>query len=197
MRDTRDNEGDRMTQDSAGVWKSKMPPKAAGRPDDFQTPAYGWRYVAPFIPKSWGLWESAAGKGSGVRTFREDGFDIFGSDIIEGYNFLDPLLAPSLKFDMTVTNPPYSIKDKWLKRCFEIGKPFALLLPITALGEQKRVAMYRQHGIQLVMPPRRIMFTSPNGTEGKTWFYTAWFCHGLNLPAEINYANDSNPPEGV
>lgn len=170
---------------------SRMPPKAAGRSDIFQTPPYAVRYITPFIPKLWKIWEPACGEGQIVDTLRTDGYDVQGSDIQQGFDFLEPMAACGREFDMVLTNPPYTTKDKWLQRCYDLGKPFALLLPITALGEQKRVAMYKANGIQLVLPPERIMFRSPNGTEDGTWFYAAWFCHGLDLPAQITFAEAS------
>jgi hypothetical protein len=166
---------------------SKMPPKAAGRSDIFQTPPSAVRYITPFIPKSWRIWESARGQGQIVQVLQEDGYSVIGTDIADGFDFTDTLL-PVPEFDCILTNPPYSIKDEWLQRCYGLGKPFALLLPITALGEQGRVKMYRENGIQLVLPPERINFGTPSGEGSGSWFYAAWFCHGLDLPSQISFA---------
>jgi len=163
---------------------SKMPPKAAGRSDIFQTPAHAVRYVTRFIPKNWKIWENACGEGQIVNTLKEDGYQVTGTDVLQGFDFLSPLM-PAPEFDCILTNPPYSIKDKWLERCFEIGKPFALLLPITALGEQNRVKLYGKHGIQVVLPPERINYGTPSGEGEGAWFYSAWFCNGLDLPSQI------------
>ena len=160
---------------------------AAGRPNNFQTlnAAAEVRRLKPFIPAHWKLWEPSCGSGFLVDGFREEGYDVTGTDLETGFDFTDPL-CPAPPFDMIVGNPPFDIKTKWLKRCFEIGKPFALILPIAALGEQKRVAMFKKYGIQIALPPERIEFLTPNGTEGGGWFYSAWFCHGLNLPSQIH-----------
>jgi len=168
---------------------SLMPPKSAGRSDIFQTPPHGVRYITPFIPKHWVIWENACGEGQIVQTLKEDGYQVVGTDIMHGFDFLSPLCTPGIEFDCILTNPPYSVKDDWLERCFDIGKPFALLLPITALGEQTRVAMYKKHGIQVVLPPERINFGTPSGEGSGSWFYAAWFCHGLDLPSQITVAS--------
>ncbi len=162
-----------------------MPPKGAGRSDIFQTERGAVGIVLPYIPRSWTIWESACGQRQIVRDIEDDGRKVVGTDIADGFDFMSPLASAQFQFDCIITNPPYSIKDAWLQRCFDIGKPFALLLPITALGEQGRVAMYRKNGIQLILPPGRIQFTTPNGKEGGSWFYAAWFCHGLDLPSQI------------
>lgn len=166
---------------------SSMPPKGVARPDDFQTlNAEGeLRRLEPFVPKSWKIWECAKGKGYLETGIRSLGYDVFGTDIKDGDDFLSPITAVGRDFDMLWSNPPYKNKDAWLLRCFEIGKPFAMLMPITTLGEQRRVAMYKKYHIQIALPPARIEFETPSEKEGGGWFYTAWFCHGLNLPSDI------------
>jgi len=163
---------------------SKMPPKAAGRSDHFQTPEFEISRLFPYIPKTWKIWENACGAGRIVNALKTADYDVIGTDIMHGFDFLSPLM-PLPEFDCILTNPPFSVKDKWLARCFEIGKPFALLMPITALGEQDRVSMYKKHGIQVALPPGRINFETPSGKGSGAWFYSAWFCHGLPLPGQI------------
>lgn len=167
---------------------SKMPPKAGGRPNKFQTldAPLAVSYVTRFLPKQWKIWECAAGQGRIVSALEAEGFKVIATDLESGFDFTDAF-AQVPDCDMLLTNPPYDIKDKWLQRCFDIGKPFAMLLPITALGEQRRIKMFRENGIQLIMPSERLEFITPNGTEGGGWFYTAWFCHGLDLPSQITF----------
>lgn len=164
---------------------SKMPPKKSGSSDIFRTPSHAVRYITPYIPKEWKIWECADdNEGNIVQTLRADGYEVTGTDILNGFDFTDSLnVLP--EFDCIVTNPPYSIKDKWLQRCYDIGKPFALLLPITALGEQDRVSMYKKYGISVLLPPERINFGTPSGEGSGAWFYSAWFCHGIDLPSQI------------
>lgn len=166
---------------------SKMPPKGPGRSNHFQTlnAFQELSRLAPYIPKDWTIWEPACGQGFLVDALRDLDYSVHGTDISGGFDFTDPLCPQPEKWDMSLTNAPFSIKDKWLRRCYDLGKPFALLLPITALGEQDRVKMYKKHGIQVALPPERIEFKTPNGTEGGSWFYSAWFCYGLNLPRDI------------
>jgi len=143
--------------------------------------------LLPFIPKNWRIWESACGTGNIVKTLEEEGFDVIGTDILHGFDFLSPLAATP-EFDCVLTNPPYSVKDDWLDRCYALEKPFALLMPITALGEQYRFKLYKKHGIQLVLLPERVNFETPSGEGSGAWFYCAWFCHGLTLPSQIAFA---------
>lgn len=166
--------------------KSKKPPKASGRPDGFQTPYWAIDSLIRFLPENCNIWECAQGKGKIVTRLEEHGFDVIGTDIMAGFDFLSPLIPPP-DFDIIVTNPPYSIKDEWISRCYEIGKPFALLMPITAMGEQERVRMYKEHGIQVLLLPKRVDFETPSGEGSGAWFYCAWFCWKL-LPEPICFA---------
>ena len=55
---------------------------------------------------------------------------------------------------------------RYFKRCYETGKPFALLLPVSAIQGIKRGAMFNEHGkVVLILGSLR-------------------FCHGI-LPQEL------------
>ncbi len=166
--------------------ESRMPPKAKGRSNHFQTPAGEVERLFPFLPKDWTVWENACGAGQMVASLQGGGYKTVGTDILSGFDFLSPLCPPDFQYDCIITNPPYTLKDEWLARCYELRKPFALLLPATAIGEQERVRMYKKHGISLALPPRRINFGTPSGKKGKSWFYAAWFCWGIELPSQIH-----------
>ena len=110
------------------------------------------------------------------------GFTIFGSDIKMGEDFIT---SNRDDFDCIVTNPPFSIKDKWLEKCYSYGKPFALLLPLTALEGKFRHKLYKKHGIQVILFDGRVQYRGHN--SGSCWFASAWFCYGLNLPNQLNF----------
>lgn len=80
-----------------------------------------------------------------------------------------------------------SLKDKFLARCYELKKPFALLMPLTALEGKKRGELYRKYGIQLIIPNKRINFETPSGDGSGAWFQASWFTWGLNLPKDLMF----------
>ncbi len=82
---------------------------------------------------------------------------------------------PDFEFDMIITNPPYSFKDEFIAKCYEYGKPFCLLLPITSLEGIERGRMYRKNGIELLVFDRRCNFIYDNAKKSN-WFNTSWFC---------------------
>ena len=135
--------------------------------------------LIPYLEKDWIIWECAWGKGSLAKHLKKKGFNVIGNK--------EDFLIANRKFDVIVTNPPYSIKDKFLERAFFQGKPFAFLLPLTALEGKKRGELYRKYGIQLIIPNKRINFETPSGKGSGAWFQVAWFCWKLNLPKDLMF----------
>jgi hypothetical protein len=164
---------------------------AKGSSDNFQTPPEAIRMLLDGlgeerIEKKSTIWDPCCGEGLLVEELKRQGFNTIGTDIQEGVDFLDPSSTDTYRdFEYIITNPPYSLKDDFLFRCYELGRPFALLMPITALGEQFRLTLYKQHGIQVILPPKRINFKTPSGKGKGSWFYTAWFTHGFDLENDL------------
>jgi hypothetical protein len=156
-----------------------------GRSDEFGTPKEAILPLIPYLKKNWTIWECAWGSGSLAKHLRRKGFWVEGEAFKD---FLDINLEMDKKgFNCIITNPPYSLKEEFLKRCYEIGKPFALLMPLTALEGKKRGALFKKYGIQLLIPNRRFNFETPSGMDSGCWFATAWFCWKLNLPKDLNF----------
>ncbi|MCW3054126.1 MAG: tRNA (adenine-N6)-methyltransferase [Chthonomonadales bacterium] len=171
--------------------------RAPGRPDDFQTPIWAMDPLWPFLKAGWRIWEPACGKGNLVRAMCDRGFAVTGTDVTHGSDFLT---SEFTEFDCLITNPPYSIKDAWIERCYGLGKPFALLLPFTALEGKRRQAMFREHGVEVIILPHRLDFETPTGrTDGRAWFPTAWFTWGLNIGQALTFWEEptAEPSEAV
>jgi hypothetical protein len=89
-------------------------------------------------------------------------------------------------YDIIISNPPYSIKDKVIKRCYELNKPFALLLPLTTLQGKNRFK-YFSDGIEILAFDSRIGFYTKgyeNGVKEGNWFASAYFCKNV-LPEKL------------
>jgi hypothetical protein len=144
------------------------------------TPEYATEMIVPYLHGT--IWECACGEGHMTKVFRKHGLEVIESDIAFGQDFLT-MEVP--KCDYIVTNPPYKHKDAFLERCYTLGIPFALLLPLTALGAQKRVSLYNEYGLEMLVPDKRIHFIYPTAKD-TTWFHSAWFCHGV-LPEKLMF----------
>ena len=154
----------------------------ANKSNDFQTPHEALIPLLPYLPKR--IWECACGMGILAIALKSWGFDIIATDTNTGQDFLT--WTPDKEYDCILTNPPYTLKDQFLKRCYELSKPFALLLPLTTL-EGKRQKLLKEHGIEIVLLNKRVNFFTPSGQGTGSWFATAWFTNGLNLGKQLNY----------
>jgi len=155
-----------------------------GHNDEFYTPEIAVEMILPFIPKHMTrIWECTAIKESKiVKVLRENGYTVIPTHIKDGCDFLK---FEPVDYDLNVTNPPYSIKDRFLKRAFELGKPFMFLLPISTLEGVGRIRMFQNNHIQLIIPDRRFSFFP--GRDFGHWFQTSWFTWGLNLGKDMNF----------
>jgi hypothetical protein len=160
------------------------PPLMQGNRNDFQTPAFAINPLLPYIKKDWIIWECACGKGNLIKAFNNKGYKVIGTDILNGDDFM--MWQPE-NYDCIITNPPYSIKQDFLERAYNLGKPFAFLLPLTTFETQKRQSMFKKYGLEVIFLDKRINFETPSGKGSGSWFATAWFTNGLNIGKELNF----------
>lgn len=160
------------------------PPMKTVSADDFQTPSIALKSLLPYLKKEWVIWECAEGKGNLTRALKEEGFEVVGTDILSGDDFL--IYQPE-KFDCVITNPPYSCKQKFLERAYSLHKPFAFLLPLTTFETQKRQKQFKKYGLEVIFLDKRINFETPSGKGSGAWFAVAWFTNGLNIGKELNF----------
>jgi hypothetical protein len=165
----------------------QYPNMKSGSPDHFQTDPVALNPLLKFLFPFRIIWECAAGKGKLVKKLEDAGHIVVPTDILTGQDFLscDPYVH-----DAIVTNPPYTIKDAFLQRCYELEKPFALLLPLTTFDSRKRRLMMKKHGVEVVFLPNRVNFETPNGMGSSSWFATAWFTKGLNIGQQLTFTDE-------
>lgn len=172
--------------------------KGQGHSDNLQSPAWPFISLLNSLPKPLDglVWEPACGKGNVVNLLQNMNIKCCGTDIEGGIDFLQPWRVGDGPqdtipyFDYIITNPPFSLKNEFLARCYEYKKPFALLLPITVFDDKERRAMFKEHGMQLVALPKRVDFEFPGGVyKEKPHFYCSFVTWGFNFPSDITYAD--------
>ena len=123
------------------------------------------------------IWECTDfGSSNITRILKECGYNVISTHINDNFNFLTD--TPNFEFDYIITNPPYSLKTEFLKRAFELGKPFAFLLPLTTLEGVERGKLFRKYGIKVIVLDKRINFMK---NKKNIWFNTSWFCWKFGL----------------
>jgi hypothetical protein len=145
--------------------------------DELKTPTWVLDYILPHVPENWVLWESAPGwecelvQGIADRDF--------GVVAIEDDYFEATPWKHDTAWDMQLTNPPFSIKKKWLERAEDLGMPWALLLPVFTFGV--RGCHEYLEDAEVVFLPRRVDFTG----GGAPWHACAWFTKGLDIGKQL------------
>lgn len=146
--------------------------------DELYTPNYAIEPLIKYLPKNIKIWECTDyGFSNITKELKKNGYEVI-STHKENFDFLNDKV--NFDFDMIITNPPYSLKDEFLKRCYDYNKPFALLLPLTALEGVIRGEMYRKNSIELLVFDKRVDFNGKN----QCWFNTGWFCYKI-LPQQL------------
>lgn len=121
-----------------------------------------------------------------VQTFREKGYDVILSNLVNNQDFFT--YVPSKNFDIIISNPPFSKKDKVLDRLYALKKPFAILLPIASIQAQDRFVNFRK-GLELLAFDKRIDYHTrgdfQNYRKGNH-FASGYFCKDF-LPEKLMF----------
>lgn len=101
------------------------------------------------------IWECAYGDGAISEVLKENGFNVYSSDIIDrGYgDILDFLSDHNRTTSNIVTNPPYKYALEFIQKgleCVPNSGKIALLLKLNFLEGQKRKKFFKQY------PPKKI-----------------------------------------
>jgi len=144
--------------------------------DECYTPIEAVLPLLPYLDKTLTYYDCTSNISSNIVDFLiSNGFYCIAST---GKDFLVDDIPSGV--DVVLTNPPYSKKDKFIQRCYDINKPFALLLPVSSIQGQKRGELFDIYGIELLVLNKRIDFTG----KGSPHFGVAWFCNNL-LPKKL------------
>jgi hypothetical protein len=96
------------------------------------------------------------------------------SHITEGKDFFK--YEPK-KWDIIVSNPPFTNKRKFFERALSFKKPFALIMSNTWLNDSAPKQLFMENDLQMLMFTKRMKFISPDGRENnKITFSSSYFC---------------------
>lgn len=93
------------------------------------------------LPSETRIWEPACGDGRMVRVLQDAGYEVVGTDIQSGVDFLT---TPFIECDWIITNPPFNKAAEFIQRCLDYERPFALLLKSQYWNAAKRFNLFKQ-----------------------------------------------------
>ncbi len=149
-----------------------------GNNDEKLTPKYAVEPLVKFIDKTKTIWcPFDTEQSEFVKVFKENGFKVIFSHISEGKDFFN--YEPK-KWDVIISNPPFTGKRKVFERALSFNKPFALLMTNTWLNDSAPKKLFKEKDLQLLMFEQRIQFDNQN----KITFSSSYFCWNF-LPKQI------------
>jgi len=150
--------------------------------DDYMTPKYVWDNINQFIPKDKIIWEPFYGDGKSGEYLTELGFNVIHNE----NDFFE-----NNEGEIIITNPPFSQSKEVLTRLKELNKPFILILPSSKINTQYVRNLYKNEGLQIIIPRKRIHFTKlvegvvPENFKSDCNFDCFYYCWKMNLPKDI------------
>jgi hypothetical protein len=174
--------------------------EVSGR-DCFSTPNYAADLLIPFIPKHIdNIWECAMGEGKIAERLSSKNYNVYCSDIRPSekywdskHNFLidQPLeITRWISYEESfciITNPPFSLKYKFIQKAVEYGVPFAFLIPFDMC--QKMAILFDKYNCQGVVPKSRINYITPTGkseaTGHSSYYHSFWITRFFELNNQL------------
>ena len=145
--------------------------------DDCQTPPYALGPLLPYLHRSWTVWEPCAGKGRLADELEKHVSKVIRTSLETGQDFFE--YEPDEPYDAIVSNFPFSKKFSMMKRCYEIGKPWAALVPVETIGAgSKAHPLFEKYWIEAILLDKRIDYEMPNQgfSGGGAQFPSCWLC---------------------
>ena len=152
--------------------------------NELYSPFYIVDHIIKYLPKDKIIWCPFDEEWSAFYIrLKECGYTVIRSSLKDNKNFFE--YSPA-QWDIIVSNPPFSIKDKVLDRLYSFHKPFAVLLPLNSLQGKSRFEYFKQ-GIQILSFDSRVCYHDKkhmNSVVKGNPFATAYFCKDL-LPKDL------------
>lgn len=159
--------------------------------DECYTPKYAVLPILEFIKKKWIVWCPFDSSDSQfVKVIKKNGNKVINSHLDSGKDFFK--YEPK-KYDIIISNPPYSIKDKVIERCYNLNKKFMLLMPLPSLQSKFRYNFFVK-GLELIIFDGRICYFKNGFTKSVQMgnsFASSYFCRNV-LPEKLIFRKLSN-----
>ena len=166
-----------------GQNKGYLTAKTNKASDEYYTPSNAITPSVKYVSKENIIWCPFDKENSKyVQIFLRNGNRVIFSHIDSGKNFF--YYSPD-KYDIIISNPPFSCKDDILKRLEELQKPYAMLFPLPTLQGQKRFP-YLQNKQALIFDKRINFYQDENYTKivKGVSFASIYICNNF-LPKDL------------
>lgn len=161
-----------------------------GKNDECYTPSYGVEPILKYIPDNTVVWCPFDTENSEfVKQIKKlgRGIRVINSHINYGQDFFS--YEPNEKWDIIISNPPFTGKRNVFDRALSFEKPFALIMSNTWLNDSAPKQLFKEKDLQLLMFDKRMkfIFGDPEQSEldnSKITFSSSYYCYDF-LPKQI------------
>jgi hypothetical protein len=152
-----------------------------GGGDEAYTPAYGVKPILKYIPKNAVVWCP---------------FDTIDSEFVKQISKQNEVVFTHIQYgqdfftyeperwDVIVSNPPFTKKRKFFERALSFNKPFALIMTNTWLNDSAPKQLFKDKDLQLLMFDKRMKFITDGRPNDKITFSSSYYCWNF-LPKQI------------
>jgi hypothetical protein len=152
--------------------------------DEYYTPKILVEPILKYLPKNKIIWCPFDTENSEfVIALKENGYEVVFSHIWLGQDFF---LYEPVKYDIIISNPPFTRKLEVLKRLYELNKPFAVILGLPILNYQEVGNFFLEKDLQLLIVDKKVSFDGNTAS-----FNNSYFCRKL-LPQDIVFTHIEN-----
>jgi len=149
--------------------------------DDYMTPKSTWEDIKQYIPDKQ-IWEAFYGDGQSGNHLQELGFNVIHQEV----DFFENDLG-----EIIVSNPPFTLIPKILRRLTKLNKPFIMIMPSSKINTQYFRTIFRDiEKPQIIIPKKRIQFIKivnalPIEEKSSANFDCFYYCWKMKLPNDI------------
>ena len=141
--------------------------------DEYYTPAILVKPILNFIKENSVVWCPFDTEHSEfVIALQEKGIKVIYSHLLYGQDFFD--YEPQEHYDYIVSNPPFTLKLKVFERLYQLGKPFAMVCPLTMLNYQEVGEFFLNKELQLLIVDKKVSFDGNTAS-----FNNSYFCYKM------------------
>ena len=151
--------------------------------DECYTPDKVWDDIFEYMPIGGKVYEPFYGEGHTFRWLENSKlFDkVLGK---KGLDFFSHTATARLRIcDYVISNPPFSIKFKILKKLVAFDKPFILLFPLGSINTNSFLNAFDKkiNNVSIIIPKGRMKFIVNGSVAKSPSFETCYLCYKMNI----------------
>ena len=166
-----------MSKDSNASWLNRG---SFQEKDEYYTPAILVKPILKYLKPHSVIWCPFDTEHSEfVIALKEAGHEVIYSHLLYGQDFFK--YEPEQEYDYIISNPPFTRKLEVFERLYKLGKPFAMICPLTMLNYQVVGSFFVDKELQLLIVDKKVSFDGNTAS-----FNNSYFCYHI-LPKDLMF----------